>query len=182
MFERFSGNARLVVIGAQQAARDVGANEIDSPDLLVALLRVKDEEIDRLLAGHEVTAGDVAEEVGRARRRGGLSDDEAAALTTLGVDVGSIIRNVEESLGEQAMAMPGRKRRTGHVPFSTEAKKTLEESLREALRRKHKYIGAEHLLLALLARKSIAADALNSRGVMYDAISELVGSDRGVRR
>jgi ATP-dependent Clp protease ATP-binding subunit ClpC len=36
------------------------------------------------------------------------------------------------------------------LPFTPEAKKVLERSLREALRLKHKYIGTEHLLLGLL--------------------------------
>ena len=36
------------------------------------------------------------------------------------------------------------------LPFTAEAKKVLERSLREALRLKHKYIGTEHLLLGLL--------------------------------
>jgi ATP-dependent Clp protease ATP-binding subunit ClpA len=178
MFERFSGTARQVIVTAQLTAREAGSSEIDSPDLLVALLRVDDETTDRLLAGHELT-NELAEEFGRVRRRGGLTDEEAAALSTLGVDVDNIIRNVEESLGEQAMVMPGRRRRPGgHIPFSTEAKKTLEQCLREALRRKHKHIGTEHLLLALLSRKSIAADALASRGVTYDGVTELVGSNR----
>jgi ATP-dependent Clp protease ATP-binding subunit ClpA len=180
MFERFSGTARQVIVTAQRAAYEAGSGEIDSPDLLVALLRVEDETTDRLLAGHELTANELAEEFGRARRRGGLSDEEAAALSTLGVDVDTIIRNVEESLGEQAMVMPGRRRRPGgHIPFTTEAKRTLEECLREAIRRKHKHIGTEHLLLALLSRKSIAADALVSRGITYDGVTELVGSNRG---
>ncbi|MBP2322261.1 ATP-dependent Clp protease ATP-binding subunit ClpA [Kibdelosporangium banguiense] len=183
MFERFSGSARQVIVAAQRAAIDAGASEIDSPDLLVALLTVQDEMTDRLLAGHELTAGELAEEFGRARRRGGLTDEEAAALSTLGVDVDSIIRNVEESLGEQAMVMPGRRRRLGgHIPFTVDARKTLEQCLREAIRRKHKQIGAEHLLLALLARKSIAADALVSRGITYDGVTSLIGSNRDVRR
>lgn len=180
MFERFTGTARQVIVTAQRTALEAGSSEIDSPDLLVALLRVEDETMDRLLAGHELTANELAEEFGRARRRGGLTDEEAAALSTLGVDVDSIIRNVEESLGEQAMVMPGRRRRPGgHIPFSTEAKRTLEQCLREALRRKQKQIGAEHLLLALLSRKSIAADALVSRGITYDGMTALVGSNRG---
>ncbi|MET0238115.1 MAG: Clp protease N-terminal domain-containing protein [Kibdelosporangium sp.] len=179
MFERFSGSARQVIVAAQRAAHQAGSSEIDSPDLLIALLWTEDETKDRLLAGHELTAGELAEEFGRARRRGGLSDQDAAALSTLGVDVDSVIRSVEESLGEHAMVMPGRRRRPrGHIPFSTEAKKTLEQCLREAIRRKHKQIGAEHLLLALLARKSLAADALVARGITYDGITQLVGSNR----
>jgi ATP-dependent Clp protease ATP-binding subunit ClpA len=45
------------------------------------------------------------------------------------------------------------------LPFTPEAKKALELSLREALRIKHNYIGTEHLLLGLLRRDDrLAAD------------------------
>jgi ATP-dependent Clp protease ATP-binding subunit ClpC len=45
------------------------------------------------------------------------------------------------------------------LPFTPEAKKVLELSLREALRLKHKYIGTEHLLLGLLRMdEQLAAD------------------------
>src|SRR5580704_19337827 len=48
-------------------------------------------------------------------------------------------------------AMPESEARTGErLPFTPEAKKALEFSLREALRLKHSYIGTEHLLLGLL--------------------------------
>jgi ATP-dependent Clp protease ATP-binding subunit ClpA len=40
--------------------------------------------------------------------------------------------------------------RSGHVPFSTAAKKTLNLSLREALRLGNSDIGAEHVMLGLL--------------------------------
>lgn len=180
MFERFSGAARQVIVTAQQTAIEAGSSEVDSPDLLVALLRVEDETTSRLLAGHELTVNELVAEFGHARRRGGLTAEEASALGTLGVDVDTVVRNVEESLGKQAMAMPGRRRRPGrHIPFSTEAKKTLSECLREALWRNHKHIGTEHLLLALLSSKSIAADALVSRGVTYGGVADLVGSNRG---
>jgi ATP-dependent Clp protease ATP-binding subunit ClpC len=43
--------------------------------------------------------------------------------------------------------MPG----GGHLPFSSPAKKVLEQALREALALKHNYIGTEHILLGLLA-------------------------------
>ncbi len=48
-------------------------------------------------------------------------------------------------------ALPRSEARTGErLPFTPEAKKALELSLREALRLKHSYIGTEHQLLGLL--------------------------------
>jgi ATP-dependent Clp protease ATP-binding subunit ClpC len=40
--------------------------------------------------------------------------------------------------------------RSGHIPFTPRAKKTLELALREALQLHHNYIGTEHILLGLL--------------------------------
>ena len=56
---------------------------------------------------------------------------------------------------------PAGEARTGErLPFTPEAKKALELSLREALRLKHNYIGTEHLLLGLLRRDEHLAPGL----------------------
>ncbi|CAM4298449.1 Clp protease N-terminal domain-containing protein [Kibdelosporangium persicum] len=174
MFERFSGAARNVVVTAQQVARDAGAGEIDSPDLLVALLRTRDDMIAHLLAGYELSADGLAEEFAKARRRGGMTEADLAALSSFGVDADSVIRGVEQTLGEQALAMPVRKRRflKGHIPFSSEAKRTLAQCLQEALNRNQREIGAEHLLLALLTGRTLASEALQAKGVTYQGVSD----------
>ncbi|HEY3941025.1 MAG TPA: Clp protease N-terminal domain-containing protein [Acidimicrobiales bacterium] len=46
-------------------------------------------------------------------------------------------------------------RRVAKVPFAPEAKRSLELSLREALRLGHGYIGTEHLLLGLLRQAEV---------------------------
>nr|WP_229759030.1 Clp protease N-terminal domain-containing protein [Peterkaempfera bronchialis] len=48
----------------------------------------------------------------------------------------------------------------GRTPFTDRAKKTLELSLREALRLKHRHIGTGHLLLGLLREGSGRASRL----------------------
>jgi len=46
---------------------------------------------------------------------------------------------------------PGKQaQRSGHIPFTPRAKKTLELALREAVQLKHNYIGTEHILLGLI--------------------------------
>jgi hypothetical protein len=182
MFEKFTGSARQAVIEARQAAEEAGGDLVDSPDLLLGLLRVEDRAIDRLLADHELTPDALTEEFQRARRRGGISDAEAAALSTLGVDVDQVMRTVEESVGEAALSPPTRRRHFFEpkktIRFTHEARHTLMQTLREALSRNHKEIRTEHLLLALLARKSLAADILTSRGVTYDGVAALVEGGR----
>jgi ATP-dependent Clp protease ATP-binding subunit ClpC len=59
--------------------------------------------------------------------------------------------------------------KAGHIPFSPNARRALEQSLRESVRRKHGFIGTEHILLGLVA----TADSTGTR-----ILSE-VGADAG---
>jgi ATP-dependent Clp protease ATP-binding subunit ClpA len=52
-----------------------------------------------------------------------------------------------------------------HLPFSPAAKKTLQLTLREALRLGHNYIGTEHVLLAVLSDDTPSAMVLSGLGV-----------------
>jgi Clp amino terminal domain, pathogenicity island component len=65
--------------------------------------------------------------------------------------------------------------RLDKVPFSPQAKKTLELSLREALKLGHNYIGTEHLLLGVL-RGAEEPDAKDNR--VNDLIGDLAGQLR----
>ena len=68
--------------------------------------------------------------------------------------------------------------RKGHIPFSTESKKTLELALREAIRLKHDHIGSEHILLALLRNDtSEGGKILTGLGVRRDQVEECVLAD-----
>jgi ATP-dependent Clp protease ATP-binding subunit ClpC len=49
--------------------------------------------------------------------------------------------------------------KTGQIPFSPNARWVLEQSLRESVRRKHGFIGTEHILLGLVT----AADSTGKR-------------------
>jgi ATP-dependent Clp protease ATP-binding subunit ClpC len=58
---------------------------------------------------------------------------------------------------------------TGHIPFTPQAKKTLELSLREALQLGDSHIGTEHILLGLIRQDDgLASDALRDLGVDLD--------------
>jgi ATP-dependent Clp protease ATP-binding subunit ClpC len=59
--------------------------------------------------------------------------------------------------------------KTGQIPFSPNARRVLEQSLRESVRRKHGFIGTEHILLGLVT----AGDSTGTR-----ILSE-VGADAG---
>jgi len=84
------------------------------------------------------------------------------ALGRLGVDRAAVERAVDERV------KPGSVVVTGHVPFTDRAKKTLELTLREALRMGHNYIGCEHIVLALRrVEDGLAAQILAGLGVTY---------------
>ncbi len=55
-----------------------------------------------------------------------------------------------------------------HIPFSPAAKRTLELTLRQALRLGHNYIGTEHILLAVLDDDTPTAVVLSGLGVDRD--------------
>ena len=80
--------------------------------------------------------------------------------------------------------MPAGEARTGErLPFTPEAKKALELSLREALRIKHSYIGTEHLLLGLLRRDDrLAAEVFQVDGdLLRTRVSQLAAGVPGER-
>lgn len=68
----------------------------------------------------------------------------AKALKEHDLELESMRVEIEEHLGR------GDHDGSGHIPFTSEAKKVLEQGLREALKLGHSYIGTEHLLLGLV--------------------------------
>ncbi len=74
------------------------------------------------------------------------SDGAAAtALTSLGI-------GLDAARDRVAAAQPARtgEMASGHIPFTPQAKRTLELALREALQLGHDYIGTGHILLGLV--------------------------------
>ncbi|SFQ41968.1 Clp amino terminal domain-containing protein, pathogenicity island component [Amycolatopsis arida] len=176
MFERFVRDARVAVVEAQSVAVRQGDAEIEPVHLLQALLAAPESRGGRLLVELGVPANALAERLAAMRRRGGISDADAAALAEFGIDVERIVERVEQVHGENALAgaAPPRGRRWlakgSHRPFTAEAKEVLERTLAEATELGDTHIGTEHLLLALTARPGPVADILAERGVDHVAI------------
>jgi ATP-dependent Clp protease ATP-binding subunit ClpA len=187
MFERFTGRARQVVVGAQEEARTRKADEIRTEHLLAALYTVPGNLALTVLDAFSVEKDVVLREIDQLRT-GGRPPIDAEALATLGIDLDEVRRQVEEAFGPGALdrtraALGGKGGRLfGHIPFERAAKKALELSLREALRLKHNYIGTEHILLGLIHAEGSAHDILAAHGVRLDAariiVEELVRDRR----
>ncbi|MFJ1745082.1 Clp protease N-terminal domain-containing protein [Streptomyces sp. NPDC088116] len=183
MFERFTQDARDVVTGAIEHSRRTRADEVTDEHMLLALLDQTGTRASFAFAALGV--GDRRESLegalAQARRRGGLSQADAAALAEIGIDVEEIVARVEEAHGTGAMKAGGaggpgggdrRPKRwwSGHLPFTPAAKATLTESLRISRGRGTRHIGGEHILLALTARPGVVAEVLADHGVTYTAV------------
>ena len=139
MFERFTKEARAVVLLAQDEAAALEADRIGAENLLLGL------------AGEQGAAARVLDPLGLSHaalraeleRTGGLDAD---ALASIGIDLDEVRRRVEESFGPGALGG----RRKGRRPFSPGANKALELALREAIALGDRHIGSEHLLLGVM--------------------------------
>lgn len=172
MFERFTRDARAVVVSTQDLCHGLGANEVRPVHLLVALTE-EGSGVRDLLAAHGITTDAVAECLGIAPPAppARLGEDDAAALRSLGIDLDAIRDAVERQFGEGALDEPpedvaqvpgrvGRVGRVGHVRFGRGSKKVLELSLREAIRTGAREIRTEHLALGVLRADDEAVTVL----------------------
>jgi ATP-dependent Clp protease ATP-binding subunit ClpC len=139
MFQRFSDQARRVVVLAQEEARMLNHDSIGTEHILLGLIR---------------------EDEGTA----------AQVLQSLGLDLEAVRQQVAEIVGQDKQGQDKQGQDTqgesGHIPFTSRAKKVLELSLREALQRGANHIGTEHLLLGLIrvGDDSVAAQVLLGMG------------------
>ena len=181
MFERFTRSARDVVVQAQQEARQLRHAHIGTEHLLLALLSPEAGIPRRVLHDMGVDAprvrADVERLVGAPPKI--LSDEDAAALRTIGIDPDVVLARIEATMGPDALTPPCPeprrsllpRRQEGHLRFTPRAKKVLELSLREALALRHNYIGPEHILLGLLREgNGLAAKILTDSGLGLDEL------------
>jgi ATP-dependent Clp protease ATP-binding subunit ClpA len=151
MFERFTRDARLAVMEAQQEARVLGDIEIGTEHLLLGLLTMGGGPAAGALAEAGVTAEGVRELLEQRSRRFGLGPGEVEALASIGIDLDSVAQSIDATQGDFLG------RRPKHIPFTVRAKRSLELALREALSLAHNYIGTEHILLGMLRLQSSGA-------------------------
>jgi ATP-dependent Clp protease ATP-binding subunit ClpA len=163
MFERFTSDARQTVVRAQEEASRLHHARIGTEHLLLGLLDL-DTPTAAVLGRHGLTRDSAAETIAGY----GADDLDAAALTTLGIDLDAVRSSVEATFGPGALAAggPAKGGRSGHLPFTPRAKKVLELSLREAVALKSKSIADGHIALGLLREgEGLAMKLIHERGI-----------------
>jgi ATP-dependent Clp protease ATP-binding subunit ClpA len=150
MFERFTQDARQVVVGAQAEAARLHSGRVGTEHLLLALVTRPDTACAAVLAGHGLTHDRVGASIaGQA----GAGELDADALTAVGIDLDAVRSSVEAAFGPGALDAGEPRRRPGaggHIPFDPGAKKALELSLRETIALKQRSITDGHIALGIL--------------------------------
>ena len=173
MFERFTEEARQVVIRARQDAIDLRHPLIGTEHLLLALVEGSGPAAEVLSeAGVDpaTVRTDLQRLVGTAPPL--IEAEDAEALRSVGIDVDAVLARIQESFGPEALLPPKPVRRgwfgRGAVRgrFAPRSKKVLELALREALRANSSGINSGHLLLGLLREgEGLACQILADSGV-----------------
>jgi ATP-dependent Clp protease ATP-binding subunit ClpC len=139
--ERFSDQARLTIQGSPKQALQLESHAIGTEHLLLSLL----------------IEGD-----GAARK----------TLEMLAISPESIRRHVlavAVARPRPVRTLALTKSPDGHIPFTPEALKVIEHASREARKLGHRYLGAEHMLLALIReRNGLAGRVLADLGADLD--------------
>ena len=148
MFERFTDEARRVVVLAQEEARSLRAGSIEPVHLLLALA----EDPGRGGAVLRAAGADHPSVRSALARSDGALD--ADALAAVGIDLDQVRAAAEAAFGPGALDRGG-SGRAGHIPFADSSKRALEEALRHVLaskvRRRARAIDSGAVLAGLLA-------------------------------
>jgi ATP-dependent Clp protease ATP-binding subunit ClpA len=161
VFERFTRDSRRVVDVAQAAASRLGAEHVEPEHLLLALA-------------------------------GGCQDPAALALAEVGVDAGAIAQALEDDLvamleivgvPPSVVAATPAQPRHDRPGLSAATKQVLEHALHEALRRRDRRLGTEHLLLGVLRPPAATVRRVLSRlDVEPERLAALVQVEAAARR
>ena len=155
MFERFTPDAKAVLVRAQAEAKARHHNFLGTEHLLLGLLGVTNGPLPAIFAQAGVDRANVGaaidEIIGGRVPRPMPSDQDA--LATIGIDLSEVHARLRDEFGDEAFrqALAKAPPRSGQ-PFTPRSKKVLELTLREALATplNDNEVRPEHLLLGLL--------------------------------
>jgi ATP-dependent Clp protease ATP-binding subunit ClpA len=178
VFERFEPAARQAFVDAREEASRTGQDAVRSEHVLIGLLREPGPAADALTAaGLELAA---------LRARLPRGDDaptelDAAALSTLGIDLDAVRRATDAAFGPGALdrvAVSGRRR----LPVADDAKRSLAGAVRQAQQLSQRSISSGHMLIGILdQRRNGALTMLTQAGadvaaLRADVLNRIVAS------
>ena len=113
---------------AQEEARELYDRETGSQHLLLGVLQAAGEELSAVLTGYGLTAEVVRARLAESSIGDKSFDEDADALSTIGIDLRAVRDSVARTFGadafDNALSRSGRRRRPrGHISFSHGAKK-----------------------------------------------------------
>lgn len=193
MFERFTEEARAVLVDAHVHARRLGHGYIGCEHLLLAVASNPGHTGTTLHRAGVTTAA--VEEATLRLVESATAALDRDALAAIGIDLDVVREKIEASFGPNALApVPcspdrrgwGRRRAYGtfagfgHIPCTSRAKNCLELSLREAVNLRQRHIGAEHIALALTSMTDgLTPQLLSAIGVPPALVrAQLLNRDR----
>ena len=106
MFERFTTRSKDTIAQAQEAARSLGHNYIGTEHLLLGLLHDPDSMAGKYLTDCGVTFESVRIRVVELVGPVALSDQDAEALSAIGIDLDAVRAAVEATFGPGALDAP----------------------------------------------------------------------------
>lgn len=195
MFERFTEDARQLVVEAQAQARALGHGWIGTEHLLLAAAGPDSSlrpTLDVLGLTQQALHDEVTRVLGRLATADPSSDHDADALRCIGIDIDAVRRRVEDQFGPGALDAPapaptrrlrrlrsrarsiGRDPHRGHIPFTRKAKKALVLALREAVGLHSGEIASGHVLLGILGTDGLAVTVVVTLGVEPDDLRAVV--------
>ena len=164
IFNRFAREARRSVEAALEEARTLGHDSLGDEDLLLGILRVEEGIAAEALASLGVTLEDARDE-SEAMFSG--------ALASIGISLEEVRREAGDAFD---LRIPEKRR----IPFAPGAKKVLERAAETSVRLGDKYLGTEHILLAILENKDGTAVRMLARlGVTPEMLEERLFELRG---
>jgi ATP-dependent Clp protease ATP-binding subunit ClpA len=172
MFERFTPEAKRIVTGGVEIAQHLHQDFLGTEHLLIAIAGTGPNVATRAMVACGFDPARARKDLVQiaASSRDDLSEADAAALRSIGVDLDEVRRRTEASFGpgalERRRRWQGRRRaRVCGLPFMPEAKKALELALREAIRLDQRSIGPEHVLLGLLRLDATSTQLIRAQEI-----------------
>jgi ATP-dependent Clp protease ATP-binding subunit ClpA len=111
MYERFTPDARSVVVGATEHARRLGHRYVGGEHLLLAVVGTG-QPAGTVLSAHGVTPerveGEIVRRVGTGAGAGLFAGVDAEALAAIGIDLDAVRARIEASFGPQALTQAAR--------------------------------------------------------------------------